>query len=73
MDRFVSRLLFPILNYAFFTLFSLHPDMLRGIGTVPPEGLKMAAMIITILPIVVIYPYCAKYFIHGQFVDTVKG
>lgn len=37
------------------------------------EGLKMAALMVTILPIVCIYPFLQKYFIHGQFVGAVKG
>ncbi|WJH32776.1 ABC transporter permease subunit [Paenibacillus sp. CC-CFT747] len=40
---------------------------------VHPENVKMAALMITILPIVVIYPFVQKYFIHGQFVGAVKG
>ncbi|WP_308639489.1 carbohydrate ABC transporter permease [Paenibacillus silvisoli] len=40
---------------------------------VHPENLKMAALMITILPIVVIYPFVQTYFIHGQFVGAVKG
>jgi len=35
--------------------------------------LKMAALMVTVLPIVVIYPFVQKYFIHGQFVGAVKG
>jgi putative aldouronate transport system permease protein len=38
-----------------------------------PENLKMAALMLTILPIIVIYPFVQKYFIHGQLVGAVKG
>ncbi|MFC5648191.1 carbohydrate ABC transporter permease [Paenibacillus solisilvae] len=40
---------------------------------VNPQNLKMAALMITILPIIVIYPFVQKYFIHGQLVGAVKG
>lgn len=38
-----------------------------------PENLKMAALMVTILPIIAVYPFVQKYFIHGQFVGAVKG
>lgn len=38
-----------------------------------PKNLKMAALMLTILPIIVIYPFVQKYFIHGQLVGAVKG
>jgi len=38
-----------------------------------PENLKMAALMITVLPIICVYPFVQKYFIHGQFVGAVKG
>jgi putative aldouronate transport system permease protein len=40
---------------------------------VHPENLKMAALMITVLPIIMVYPFMQKYFIHGQLVGAVKG
>jgi putative aldouronate transport system permease protein len=40
---------------------------------VHPENMKMAALMLTILPIIVVYPFVQKYFIHGQLVGAVKG
>lgn len=40
---------------------------------VHPENLKMAALLLTILPIIAVYPFVQKYFIHGQLVGAVKG
>lgn len=37
------------------------------------ENLKMAALMVTILPIIIVYPFVQKYFIHGQLVGAVKG
>jgi len=44
-----------------------------GETIVHPENIKMAALMLTILPIIIIYPFVQKYFIHGQFVGAVKG
>ncbi|WP_409345359.1 carbohydrate ABC transporter permease [Paenibacillus sp. MBLB4367] len=38
-----------------------------------PDNLKMAALMVTVLPIIAIYPFVQKYFIHGQLVGAVKG
>lgn len=36
------------------------------------ESIKMAALLVVTLPIVVIYPFLQKYFVHGVFVGAVK-
>lgn len=38
-----------------------------------PESLKMTIMIISVVPIVLIYPFLQKYFIKGFLVGAVKG
>ncbi|MBP1988841.1 carbohydrate ABC transporter permease [Paenibacillus eucommiae] len=45
------------------------PDLMA----VDPRNLKMAALMLTVLPIIAIYPFVQKYFIHGQLVGAVKG
>lgn len=37
------------------------------------ENLKMAALMVTVLPIICVYPFLQRFFIHGQFVGAVKG
>lgn len=37
------------------------------------QNIKMAAIIITTLPILCIYPFIQKYFVKGMLVGTVKG
>ena len=44
-----------------------------GAATPPAESLKMATAIITIGPIVLLYPYLQKYFVKGLVVGSVKG
>jgi len=57
------------------TTAQLMDDQLNPVGqqVIHPENLKMAALMITILPIIAVYPFVQKYFIHGQFVGAVKG
>lgn len=42
-------------------------------GIVHPQNLRMAALMVTVLPIIVVYPFVQKYFIHGIIVGAVKG
>ena len=40
--------------------------------TITPESLKMAMLVITVVPIFMIYPFAQKYFIRGMMVGSVK-
>lgn len=40
---------------------------------VPIETVKMAAIILSMLPIVVLYPFLQKYFVKGVMIGAVKG
>jgi putative aldouronate transport system permease protein len=42
-------------------------------STLSGQNIKMAAIIITTLPILCIYPFIQKYFVKGVFVGTIKG
>lgn len=39
---------------------------------ITPESIKMAILVITVLPIVIIYPFTQKYFIRGMMLGSVK-
>ncbi|AUS95872.1 hypothetical protein CDQ84_06145 [Clostridium thermosuccinogenes] len=41
--------------------------------SITPESLKMAMLVITVVPIFMIYPFAQKYFIKGIMVGSVKG
>ncbi|WP_020617175.1 carbohydrate ABC transporter permease [Paenibacillus daejeonensis] len=41
--------------------------------TLPAESVKMATAIVTIGPIVFLYPYLQKYFVKGLVIGSVKG
>jgi putative aldouronate transport system permease protein len=41
--------------------------------TPPSESIKMATALVTIGPIVLLYPYLQKYFVSGLTIGSVKG
>ncbi len=41
--------------------------------TLPSESLQMAAVILTALPIIVVYPFIQKYFTQGVLLGSIKG
>lgn len=45
----------------------------QGIKQTSPESLKMAAVIVTTVPIVIIYPFMQRYFIKGMMIGAVKA
>lgn len=38
-----------------------------------PETLTYATIIISIIPIIMVYPYIQKYFVKGVMVGAIKG
>jgi putative aldouronate transport system permease protein len=47
--------------------------MLTAEARAHPFTLRMAAVIITILPILAVYPFMQKYFVKGIALGSVKG
>ncbi len=41
--------------------------------TVTSQSIKLATMVITTLPIVLVYPFLQKYFVKGMLIGSVKG
>ena len=41
--------------------------------TVPQEVMRMAAVVVVVLPVLVVYPFLQKYFASGMMVGAVKG
>ena len=39
----------------------------------PKESFKMATSVITMGPIIILYPFLQKYFVKGMVVGAVKG
>jgi putative aldouronate transport system permease protein len=43
------------------------------IGSVPEEGMKMAVIVVSTLPILMVYPFLQKYFAKGALIGAIKG
>lgn len=48
-------------------------EMIEQALTVTPESIKNATILITTLPIIMIYPFLQKYFVKGVMLGAVKG
>jgi putative aldouronate transport system permease protein len=44
-----------------------------GKMVVSAESVKMAAIMVTVVPVILVYPYLQKYFIHGMVIGSIKG
>ncbi len=40
---------------------------------VTPEAMKMACVVVAMLPIMLVYPFLQKYFIYGMYTGSIKG
>lgn len=47
--------------------------MQKGAGAVTSKAVEMAMVVVTILPMLVVYPFLQKYFVKGIMVGSVKG
>lgn len=68
--------LYPV-QYIIRNLFaqSSSGDLLSNISTfakMTPQSMKMASVVIAILPILCVYPFLQKYFIYGMYTGSVK-
>lgn len=48
-------------------------QMSRDLAAFPPMGLKMTTIILSMLPIILFYPFLQKYFVKGILIGAVKG
>lgn len=51
----------------------LNPQLQAQLGTQPAYSYRMATVILTIGPIVLLYPFLQKYFVSGLTIGAVKG
>ncbi|MGN7359711.1 carbohydrate ABC transporter permease [Paenibacillus sp. SAF-054] len=47
-------------------------SLLDGMNEVSPAGVQMAVIIVSVLPIIIVYPFLQKYFIKGMLVGSIK-
>lgn len=52
---------------------SASPEVQRIAAVLPDEGLKMATCIVTMGPIILLYPFLQRFFIKGIMIGAVKG
>jgi len=43
------------------------------LSALPPESIKMATVVVAIVPVILVYPFLQKYFIKGMLLGAVKG
>lgn len=70
----LQLLLYSIIsNIQFLKTMNNSPEMQQLWSSVPTEGLRMAMVVITIGPMILVYPFLQKYFVKGIMVGAVKG
>lgn len=71
----VQILLYNCMNEAQRLADSMKSGMVAmpGASSVSEETIKMATTIITVLPIMLVYPFLQKYFVKGVMMGAVKG
>lgn len=52
---------------------SVAQALAQGTAAVTSDSLKMAAVVITTVPILCVYPFVQKYFAQGAMIGAVKG
>ena len=70
----LQLLLYSIIsNIQFLRTMNTSPEMQALWSSVPTEGLRMAMVVITIGPMILLYPFLQKYYVKGIMVGAVKG
>jgi putative aldouronate transport system permease protein len=49
------------------------PEVLEKIELLPGQTLKMAAVVVSVLPLLVVYPWIQKHFTKGVLLGAIKG
>jgi len=62
-----------IANIQFLQTMDATPEMQRMMSNVPGDGVRMALVIITTGPIILLYPFVQRYFVKGIMLGSVKG
>ncbi len=62
-----------IRNMVFVTIYEIRDSALDSVNVFFGEGIKMAAIILTMLPIMLFYPFLQKHFVKGVLVGAIKS
>lgn len=74
MDNYTLQ---PILRELLFTMnsaefFENDPSLMMGKSNMP-EVTKMATVMVSTIPVVMVYPFLQKYIVHGVMIGAIKG
>ena len=78
-DKYIlSRLTYIkfVLQYVLRQILLQGQDMsadLTQVATVSSDSIKMATLVVAVLPILCVYPFVQKYFVKGVMIGAVKG
>lgn len=62
-----------IANIQFLQTMDSSPQIQQMMASIPGDGIRMALVIITTGPIILLYPFVQRYFVKGIMVGSVKG
>lgn len=71
--RTLSYRMIEIVNQAEFAAMDAVTSDLQARSRVTPLAVRVTAMIVTIVPIICVYPFLQKYFVQGMMLGSVKG
>lgn len=73
----LQLVLYNYINQAQSIADSMRYSVNAGSGTdaanITPEGIRMATTVVTVVPIVLVYPFLQKFFVKGIMMGAVKG
>jgi putative aldouronate transport system permease protein len=52
--------------------FGYSDSVMRQLGRITPESLKLAFIVVTTVPIILVYPFIQKYFMKGVLIGSLK-
>ena len=52
--------------------FGYSDSVMRQLGRITPESLKLAFIVVTTVPIMLVYPFIQKYFMKGVLIGSIK-
>ncbi|AIQ74424.1 MULTISPECIES: carbohydrate ABC transporter permease [Paenibacillus] len=48
-------------------------SLLENVNEVSPAGVQMAVIVVSVIPIIIVYPFLQKYFIKGMLIGSIKS
>jgi putative aldouronate transport system permease protein len=60
-------------NIQFLMKMNPSPEVVAMYNSLPRDGLRMAVVVVTIGPIIFLYPFIQKYFVKGIMLGAIKG